>query len=615
MKDHALAWAEALALLGMSKDHDDATARAIKAIENLERRAMVKNSRGYRLLHLGTHGDTGSPVAWLLRYALGRAMADVFAPHEDPAFPMSYARGALGDRGGSFLELLSKSDSVAIAGLVLQDTSGSWAISRTLANWVLHGSLVLPDSPRVPAPTSFDSPALDDVGLRIAGLVEEHTPPMFLLSGVDPMLALATATAASGLQDRPVRCWAMPLDEPWVTEAIIALRWVGAVEGFDPMIIPRRYMFEAETGGDDIDAGLIQGPPTGVTLWVAVPEADPRSLWLYSCRASVDLTPLVSKVRPPRPTGTRTPRGSRTRRPLHGLLHPSVLGQPEKEIPVVEYTTADRLARLDPFQSAAFPDAHRQPIRRAIEAEHVETEPHTDPARWFTPERTLDHLVVNDRQRGSLERAASRMARGERCVVLLHGTPGSGKSQAAHCLAGSAGLPVYEWLPHLVRDTFYGVQDRKTAEVFAALEQRPAVLVIDEADAWFGRREGSSTGIGSASVAECSAMLLGLERYQGAAVLTTNRLSTMDLALHRRADLMLHMALPELEERMSLWASMLAEHRELRGDELCLLASVPLTGGDIAAIIREAALMHDDVSVTQLLPVARQRARRASLLG
>ncbi len=618
MKDHSRAWAEALAFLGYPSDKDDSSQKYIKDIKNLERRPTVRRSRGYRLLELATNGDTDGPLAWLLRYALGRAIADVIVPRQDPSFSLGAALAALGELGGSPLEVLSQSESAtSIGGLLLQDTEGSWTISNHLASWVIHGTLVLPESPSVPSPTSFDEDAIDELGLRLAGLMKEHAPPMFVLTGADPMLALATATVASGLQHRPVRCWAVPLDEHWVTGAIVALRWVGAVEGFDPMIIPRRYMFEALTGGHDIKPDGIPARPAGVTLWVAAPEVEPRAPWLAYCRATVDLTPLLSRVRPPRPAATLPARPRGLRRPSHGSLHPSARTAGCDAIPVMEYTTADRLARLDPFQRAAFPDETERPHTRAIELapEEGEPEPHLAPTNWQNPERSLEHLVLNDEQRGALQRAAARIQRGERCVVLLHGPSGTGKTQAAHCLAGSADLPVYQLLPHLVRDTFYGEQDRKVAELFNALQRRPAVLVIDEADAWLGRREGSAAGQGGASLSECSSMLQELERYQGAAVLTTNRLSTMDVALHRRVDLILHLALPELTERMALWASLLEGRRQLRADELCLLASVPLTGGDIDAIIREAELMHENVSVAQLLPVARRRARRASLLG
>ncbi len=617
MKDHARAWAEVLAFLGYPSDDDDSQ-KFIKEIKNLERRTKVRRSRGYRLLERATDGDTDSPLAWLLRFALGRAIADVIAPREHPSFALVSALAALGELGGTPLEVLSQSESTAaIAGLVLQNTDGTWRLNNSLATWVIQGSLPLPDARPVPVPTSFEDEPIHELGLRIAGLIEDHAPPMFLLTGVDPMLALATASAASGSKGRPVRCWALPLDEPEAIDSIVALRWVGAVEGFDPMIVPRRYMFEAYTGGENIDPAVIMGPPSGVTLWVGAPETEPRAPWLASCRASVDLTPLLSKVPPRGPAASPSTGRDHGVRPSHGSLLPSARRLECGTIPVMEYTAADRLARLDPFQRAAFPGATQQPNLREIEAlfENDGVEPHTDPARWQTPERTLDHLVVNDEQRVALVRAAARMKRGERCVVLLHGPPGSGKSQAARCLAGSAGLPVYELQSHLFRASLYGELDRRMAELLEALAQRPAVLVIDEADAWLGRREGSAAAMGGASVSVCSSMLQELERYQGAAVLTTNRLKDMDQAMHRRADLMIHMALPQLEERMALWASLMAEHRELRADELCLLASVPLTGGDIAAIIREATLMHDDVSLTRLLPVARQRARRASLLG
>ncbi len=618
MKDHALAWAEALAVLGYSDEQDDASQQAIRDIKNLERRPKVRQCPGFRLLELVTGGDTKGPLAWLLRYALGRAVADEIAPNRDPSFTFAAALSTLGELAGSALEVLAqRGPNGMIADLLFESSPGSWTADRILGRWLVHGSLAIPDSTPVTPPTRLVKEPIDELGGRIAGLVGEHAPPMFLLSGVDPMLAVAVAAAACSVRNRPLRCWAVRLGNGSVSQSIVALRWIGAIEGFDPMIIPRRYMLEARTGGDGTDPEQITGRPDGVTLWVGAPEEEPTACWLSTCRAAVDLTPLLPLVEATRPAEGSNRDRPRTYRPTHSSLHPSVRNREQDELPLTPYTSADRRARLDRFQRAAFPGAPALPPITTVEVntQDDQVEPHTDPERWATPKRDLDHLVLGDQQRGSLQRAAARMKRGERCVILLHGPPGSGKTRAAHCLAGTAGLPVYEFLPHLIRDTLYGEQDRKVAEVFAALQRRPAVLVIDEADQWLGRREGSAAAVGGASVSECSALLQELERYEGAAVLTTNRLSAMDVALHRRTDLMLHLALPGLTERMALWASLLATHRELRADELCLLASVPLTGGDIAAIIREADLMHGDLSIARLLPVARQRARRASLLG
>jgi hypothetical protein len=187
--------------------------------------------------------------------------------------------------------------------------------------------------------------------------------------------------------------------------------------------------------------------------------------------------------------------------------------------------------------------------------------------------------------------------------------------RAARCLAGSAGLPVYALEPHLSRDKWFGEQERKLAEVFEALVRKPAVLIIDEVDGWLGRREGSAAQVGAAHISECSTLLLQLERYRGAAVLTTNRVASLDPALQRRVDVDLHLELPGPAERMALWSIALGEECPLRSDELCVLACVPLSGGDIAATVREVRLKRGVLTVVALVAAARERARRASLWG
>ena len=237
-----------------------------------------------------------------------------------------------------------------------------------------------------------------------------------------------------------------------------------------------------------------------------------------------------------------------------------------------------------------------------------DAEPHLATTAWSTPQLDLDSLVVPEKTAALLAAAAERARSGGRCVVLLHGPPGTGKSLAARCLAGSLGRRTYHWDGARLRGMFYGQLERRIARVLHDLDDE--VLVIDEADAWFGRREGSAGAQHSANVNEVTTMLLMLERFQGVAILTTNRLEQMDPAFWRRIDLEVEMPTPGLLERMALWGRVAPD---IRPATLAVLAALPLTGGDIEATVSEAALRGtDDV---HLVESARRRAQRRRLLG
>ena len=486
-----------------------------------------------------------------------------------------------------------------------------------MAPWLLHGELQAPGLQFVqPRSWLVEQPPLTSAAGRVAGLVDANGSAMFVLTSTEPLLAAAVGAGIGEARQRPVRCWSLEDSRRGQTNPLTALCWVGVLEGFDPMVV---LMADEDRGPWSDDA---LGPPVGrppvpvpACLWIAMPETEPVLPWLRDHPARIDLAPLRGAIKQPGQPDDAPDPVPPSRRRRFRRTHP--FGYDDHP-----YTTAgtglaetDRRLLREPLQRAVFPD-HDPSERPECEPAHDrDTEPHLSPELWRSPEQTLDHLVLPDDQHRALTHAAGRAKASDRCVVLLHGPPGSGKSMAAQCLAGSAELPVYQLEAHLNRDMFFGEQDRKLAEIFDALAERPAVLVIDEADGWIGRREGSAARVGGAKIAESSSLLLHLERYKGAAVLTTNRIESLDPALQRRVDLDLHLGMPDIPERMALWSTALGEELALQGDELCLLASVPLTGGDIVATVREVKLKQGELGVVALLAAARERARRASLWG
>lgn len=623
MNDRPLAWVHALAALGLyDNDDDKEPTEAITVIESLERSRAVRRSRGFRLLRMACQGRLDSPPSWVIRFALGRAIADLGAPTRNPNFELSEAAVVLRGRAGGPLQVLAQSSSPSmLGGVVFREEGGTWTVGRCLASWLVQGELDLPVARPQALPSWLQQQqAVKQAGQRLGDLIQAEPPPLFVLSGADPLLGAATAAAACQHRGRPLRCWALDLDHRDIIDAILTLRWAGAVDGFDALILPSDHQRRSWTRADDVPAHVVCQGPARTTLWVAVKERVPNPLWLRDCSASLDLEPLRPEIGVPQPSTTDQPPAAtspppRTRPWPRPFDIESTETSGHGSTPELLYTAAERLARLAPFQAAVFPDHQINPIDRHHLNEQDDAKIHIAPERWQPTELTLEHLVLTDQDHGALDRAAKRAARGERCVILLHGPPGTGKSMAARGLAGNAGLPVYDLQTHIVRDPFHGESDRRLAEIFDALAARPAVLVIDEADAWLGRREGSASQAGACAVIECSNLLVLLEHYQGTAVLTTNRLTTLDPALQRRVDLDIHLARPELTERMALWASSLCPHHQPRADELCLLASVPLSGGDIHSLVQDVLLKNDQVSVAALLDAARQRASRTSLLS
>jgi len=612
-----IAWLQALAAL-TAEGLEPAGAQTLCAkIKGLERSRTLRRSPGFRLLRQACDGKPGSPQAWLLRYAMGRALTAQADPEHKPVFTLHAACTLLAERTGPALAVLAAAGSAPLAGgLLMADSDGGLALAAGLADWLVSGRFQTPGlRPLLPRDWLAQQPSLHGAATRISGLVDTNGPALFVLTSAEPLLAATLCTAIGKARGRRVRCWTLDDDRPGQADPLTALRWVGTIEGFDPLVVLLADEDRSSWSDDDLRPPQGQAPAAcGACMWIAVPEPEPSLPWLHDHPTLIDLAPLRASIELPgqphgAPSPVPTPQRHRRRHPLFGFMEHD--GHNDQ----TELRAADRRLRLHPLQQAAFPD--HDPAAQPPDSTQDDrtTESHLSPALWQPSEQTLDQLVLPDHQHQALTHAAQRITANERCVVLLHGPPGSGKSMAARCLAGSAGLPVYQLEAHLGRDMFFGEQDRKLSEIFEALSKRPAVLVIDEVDGWIGRREGSAAQVGGAKIAESSALLLQLERYQGTAVLTTNRIEALDPALQRRVDLDMHLGRPRTTERMALWSVALGPELTLQGDELCLLASVPLTGGDIVATVREVKLKQPELGVVALLGAARERARRASLWG
>ncbi len=611
-------WLQALSALAAEGLEPKEAAALCEDIERQERSRAVRDGRGYRLLRLACGTRHNGPLGWLLRYAMGRALAAHADPERKPVFTLVAACTLLGERTGHALSILTGAGpGPLLSGLLIPTDDAGYTLAPGLAPWLIHGQVQAPGLQSLdPRPWLLEQPPLTAAAGRVAKAVVNKRPTMCVLTSTEPLLAAAVGHAIGQARQRPVRCWSLDDARRGQTDPLTALAWVSVLEDFDPMVA---FMADEERGPWSDEAlrpplGLPK-PPVPACLWIAVAEREPALPWLRNHHTSIDLAPLRKSLELPGQGGGAPAKRGRTPSRRYRRLFPGGWEGQAESPDDTELAATDRRLRLGPLQRCVFPDHDPDAEPDRSEASQGETEPHLAPILWRPSEQTLDHLVLSDHQHRALVNAAARVKVGERCVILLHGPPGSGKSMAARCLAGSAELPVYQLEAHLNRDMWFGEQDRKLAEIFEALAERKAVLVIDEADAWVGRRHGSAARVGGAKIAESSTLLLHLERYQGAAVLTTNRIETLDPALQRRVDLDLHLGLPELEERMALWSATLGEQLPLQADELCLLASVPLTGGDIVATVREAQLKQRELSVVALLAAARERAQRASLWG
>lgn len=206
----------------------------------------------------------------------------------------------------------------------------------------------------------------------------------------------------------------------------------------------------------------------------------------------------------------------------------------------------------------------------------------------FLREHVLDVLYDLDRYRA--------LGVGFPGAVALCGPPGCGKTFGVEQLVRHLGWPCFEIGSASVASPYIHETGRKIAEVFdAAAAAAPAVIVIDEMEAWLADR-AQSIGAGLHHVEEVGEFLRRIPKARDDAVLVfgmTNKLDLVDPAMLRRGrfDHVLELDLPSAAEVDALLTYLL-EGKPCgpgldRGALARSLAGRPLA--DIAFVVREAA--------------------------
>ena len=136
--------------------------------------------------------------------------------------------------------------------------------------------------------------------------------------------------------------------------------------------------------------------------------------------------------------------------------------------------------------------------------------------------------------------------------ILLHGPPGTGKTQLALSLAAEDKRKVFHVLSSSIVDKYLGATERNVRALFRiAQENTPSVIFIDEVDALFSVRE---TRHAEASTQRLkSEFLSALTTYTKVVVIgATNLPWALDPAFLRRFDRHIHIGLPSLSERIEI---------------------------------------------------------------
>lgn len=186
---------------------------------------------------------------------------------------------------------------------------------------------------------------------------------------------------------------------------------------------------------------------------------------------------------------------------------------------------------------------------------------------------------------------------GRGLVALFAGPSGTGKTMAAQVLAARLGLELYRLDPAQVVNKYIGETEKRLKIVFDECDRAHFLLLIDECEGMFGERFASKDAHDRYANLEIDYLLQRLERFQGVAILATNRKGDLDAAFLRRLRFVIDFLPPGPAERVRIWQSALPE-RSPSGDELldsvdwsALAERVPLSGAEIKLAALNAAFL------------------------
>ena len=204
---------------------------------------------------------------------------------------------------------------------------------------------------------------------------------------------------------------------------------------------------------------------------------------------------------------------------------------------------------------------------------------------------------------------------GRGTTALFAGPSGTGKTMAAQVLARSLGLELYRVDLAGVVNKYIGETEKHLRELFEVCDRAPVLLLFDEADALFGKRSQVNEAHDRYANIQIDYLLALMERFDGVAILTTNRKGDLDSAFVRRLRFIIDFAPPSASERERLWRIALQGAGDAKGRALVgeldwekLARELDLTG----AAIKSAALAAAFLARSDRLPICERHVLGAA---
>jgi len=186
-----------------------------------------------------------------------------------------------------------------------------------------------------------------------------------------------------------------------------------------------------------------------------------------------------------------------------------------------------------------------------------------------------------------------RLPYGRGITALFFGASGTGKTMAAIGIARQLGIQLLRVDLSRVVSKYIGDTEKNIDKVFTDAERSGSAILIDEADALFGKRSEVKDAHDRYANIEVAYLLQRMESYHGLAILTTNMRQNLDPAFLRRLRFIIDFPRPDAEAREKIWRQCLPVESHVLDDAAFrqLARKIDLTGGHIRQITLRAAFM------------------------
>lgn len=226
------------------------------------------------------------------------------------------------------------------------------------------------------------------------------------------------------------------------------------------------------------------------------------------------------------------------------------------------------------------------------------------------PKYNFNQMVLNETVKSSLESCMSMIKNMDKIykewgfeeidpvqksVLNFFGSPGTGKTMAAHAIAAELGKKILAVKYSEIESKYVGEAPKNLISAFEIAKKESCVLFFDEADSFLGKRITSVSISGDQAINSLrSQMLILLETFDITVIFATNLNENYDKAFDSRILCSIKFELPDRELRKQSIAKMIPSkapiNREILTDELLYKLS-DLTEGFSHRELKNVALM------------------------